>query len=281
MKKTYRTALNQAQKLLSDAGIYEYEADAWLLLEEVCNMSRTKYLMESMNEISEVLYDKYMDMVKERAAHRPLQYITGHQVFMNCDIRVNENVLIPRQDTEILVEEVAKLISEKRYSVLDMCTGSGCIAIALAKLCPQINVTAADISEKALKTANENAIYNEVDNVAFIHSDLFENIDNRYNVIVSNPPYIETEVIDTLMPEVKDFEPILALDGKADGLKFYREITKQSLLYIEKGGWLIYEIGCNQAQNVKDIMESCGYTGIKVVKDLAGLDRVVMGLLPN
>lgn len=288
----YRQLLAQAEEILENSGNGEARIDAWLLFEYVFNMPRHEYFMK-MNEScdNEELTEAYMDCVKKRCSHVPLQHITGTQDFMGMTFRVNENVLIPRQDTEILVEQVLKAVQELKsrknesdIRVLDMCTGSGCIAISIGKL-GGVRVTAVDISDKALDVARGNALMNHADTVTFIKSNLFEDLRNnmtgniceKYDIIVSNPPYIPSRDIETLMPEVRDFEPRLALDGTEDGLEFYRRITEDSTGYINEGGWLLYEIGCDQGNDVKNIMENNGYTGVKVVKDLAGLDRVVMG----
>lgn len=276
---TYRQILSEAEVILRNAGIDEYKSDAWLLFEYVFDMNRTAYLMKADSEASDKV-SEYRTVIDERATRKPLQHITGVQEFFGLEFMVNENVLIPRQDTEILVEEAIRIIKEFDYKVLDMCTGSGCIAITIGKNCKNVIVTGVDISSEALKVSKINKERNSADNVNFLQSNLFENINDKYNIIVSNPPYIESDVIDTLMKEVKDFEPRLALDGEADGLKFYREITKQSLEYILPGGYLLYEIGHNQGEAVSSIMKENGYTSVKVIKDLAGLDRVVVGHFP-
>lgn len=289
---TYRELLLQAEERLEESHISEAKNDAWLLFEHIFKMARHKYFMV-MNDLcaDTVLADEYMKCVLKRSNHVPLQHITGVQDFMGLTFHVNENVLIPRQDTEILVEQALKHIKEISHkqpvsdiNVLDMCTGSGCIAISIAKL-GNVKVTAVDISDEALKVAEENAKYNRVGRVRFIKSNLFENLRNnntgniceKYDIIVSNPPYIPSQVIEGLMPEVRDFEPRQALDGTEDGLEFYRRITEESLKYIKDSGWLMYEIGCEQGDDVKLIMEHNGYEDVCVIKDLAGLDRVVIG----
>ena len=197
---------------------------------------------------------------------------------MGLDFKVNEDVLIPRQDTEILVSEVIK-VAKDGYDILDMCTGSGCIGITLAKKFPDSNVTGVDISDKALAVAWKNKCNLDADNIDFIQSDLFAALgaDRRYDIIVSNPPYIPTKVIEGLQDEVRLHDPMLALDGTEDGLMFYRRITDKSWDYLKMNGYLCYEIGAEQAADVSDIMKQAGFKDIVVVKDLAGLDRVVMG----
>ena len=284
---TNRQILVDGENILKNAGIEEYKSDAWLLFEYAFGMNRTSYLVKADCEVvSDTAVTSFKDMVNERATRKPLQHITGVQEFYGLEFNVNENVLIPRQDTEILVEEAIKIINkldckDTGYHILDMCTGSGCIAITLAKNCKNTVVTGVDISDGALEVAVANKEKNSATNVDFIQSNLFENINDKFDVIVSNPPYIESDVIDTLMQEVKDFEPRLALDGEADGLKFYREITKESLRHIKPSGYLLYEIGHNQGEAVSNIMIENGYTAVKVIKDLAGLDRVVMGHFPE
>ena len=209
-----------------------------------------------------------------------MQHITGQAWFYGRSFNVNSDVLVPRQDTEVLVSEALKVINAKD-SVLDMCTGSGCIIITLALEKKLGRALGADISEAALKVASGNREKLGADDVTFVKSNIFSDInvndEELFDVIVSNPPYIATGEIETLTEEVRIHDPYIALDGLEDGLHFYREITQQSLNYIKSGGWLLYEIGCTQAHDVSDIMSEYGYSNIKVIKDLAGLDRVVMG----
>lgn len=193
---------------------------------------------------------------------------------MGLSFAVNPHVLIPRQDTEILVEEAQKRI-HAGMDALDLCTGSGCIIVSLSKYAP-IHAAASDISAQALKTAKENAKRHGV-TVDFIESDLFEGITSRYDIIVSNPPYIPTEEIKTLMPEVREFEPFLALDGKEDGLFFYRKIIREANSHLKPDGFLLLEIGCGQGKDVACLMEAEGYKEITIRKDLSGLDRIVIG----
>ncbi len=289
---TYRELLTEGVNHLCENKMTEYENNAWLLFEYTFDMPRHQYFMKMNEEISDdKSIDIYRAYIKKRAAFVPVQYITGRQDFMGMTFSVNENVLIPRQDTEVLVEKVLKLIENKKVAfqdkvmrVLDMCTGSGCIAISISKL-GNVDVTAVDISEKALETAKSNATNLGADRVKFVKSNLFEKINmnngveqsQRYDIIVSNPPYIPSKVVDGLMPEVREHEPRLALDGTEDGLEFYRRITEQSVEYINENGWLCYEIGCEQGDDVRNIMLENGYKDVKVIKDLAGLDRVVLG----
>lgn len=288
--KTLRDAVNYGKQFLEDFGIENAQYDATELLLLVMGISRTQYLINSMDKIDSGKLAEYAELINKRAEHIPLQHITGIVNFYGREYKVNANVLIPRQDTEILVEEVMKLTnSESR--VLDMCTGSGCIIISLAASghTSENGAVAIDISDDALKVADYNKKYNNADYIKLIKSDMFssseceqyKNEDNRFDVIVSNPPYIPTKDIDELSEEVRLHDPVLALDGDTDGLKFYKVITKQSVNYLKENGYLCYEIGYNQAEDVRNIMEQCGYSGIKVIKDLAGLDRVVIGRLNN
>lgn len=269
----YRELLKSATILLENAGIADASNDAWILMEYCFDISRTDYYMKTDEDVPEEKCRKYNELIEKRANHIPLQYITGIQNFMGFDFKVNENVLIPRQDTESVVDKAVNYIGSSEKKVLDMCTGSGCIAITVDKLCKNSIVKAADLSEKALNMAIQNNKLNNAD-VTFIKSDLFDDIEGKYDVIISNPPYIPTEVIDTLDEEVRCHEPHMALDGTKDGLEFYRKISYDSRAYFgENGGDIFYEIGCEQADDVSDILMEAGYSDIKVIKDLAGLDR--------
>lgn len=270
---------------LAEEGIEEFSLDAWYLLEYVTGVSKAMYFAEPERAVSEENADRYMDCIRRRAAHIPLQHITGEQEFMGYPFCVNEHVLIPRQDTEILVEEAIQVMRPK-MKVLDMCTGSGCIVLSILKMCREkyymtdLQGIGADVSEEALKVARENGRRLGVP-VTWIQSDLFAKIpeEEKYDVIVSNPPYIETAVIDTLQEEVRLHDPYIALDGKEDGLYFYRRIISEAGKYLKTQGKLMFEIGCDQAEAVEELMKNAGYEQITVKKDLAGLDRVVYGTL--
>ena len=270
---------------LAEEGIEEFSLDAWYLLEYVTGVSKAMYFAEPERAVSEENADRYIDCIRRRAAHIPLQHITGEQEFMGYPFCVNEHVLIPRQDTEILVEEAIQVMRPK-MKVLDMCTGSGCIVLSILKMCREkyyltdLQGIGADVSEEALKVARENGRRLEVP-VTWIQSDLFAKIpeEEKYDVIVSNPPYIETAVIDTLQEEVRLHDPYIALDGKEDGLYFYRRIISEAGKYLKTQGKLMFEIGCDQAEAVEELMKNAGYEQITVKKDLAGLDRVVYGTL--
>lgn len=270
---------------LAEEGIEEFSLDAWYLLEYVTGVSKAMYFAEPERTVSEENADRYIDCIRQRAAHIPLQHITGEQEFMGYPFCVNEHVLIPRQDTEILVEEAIQIMRPK-MKILDMCTGSGCIVLSILKMCKEkyymtdLQGIGADVSEEALKVARENSRRLEVP-VTWIQSDLFAKIpeEEKYDVIVSNPPYIETAVIDTLQEEVRLHDPYIALDGKEDGLYFYRRIISEADKYLKPQGKLMFEIGCDQAEAVEELMKNAGYEQITVKKDLAGLDRVVYGTL--
>ncbi|SES76886.1 peptide chain release factor N(5)-glutamine methyltransferase [[Clostridium] polysaccharolyticum] len=266
----------EGTEALEAAGVEEASLNAWYLLSEAFSITRASYLLSRGKEAGVEETGRYLGWIAVRATRYPLEYILGKQEFMGLSFKVNENVLIPRQDTEILVEGV--LNSAKGKKVLDMCTGSGCIAISLAKLGNALEVHGVDISREALMVAKENADHNQVQ-VEFVESNLFGNVTGKYDIIVSNPPYIESKVIETLMPEVREFEPVLALDGTEDGLYFYREISNAAPEYLTEEGEIFFEIGYNQGEAVTNILKAAGFAYAQVRKDLAGLDRVVYGRL--
>ena len=274
---TLREAYEYGQKRLEAAEIDDAIIDAWYLLEFVTGISRTMYFLRMNENMTADQESQYKEYLETRANHIPLQHITGVQEFMGLEFCVNEHVLVPRQDTEVLVESVLEILTPG-MDVLDMCTGSGCIIISLAKLGKAVKATGVDISEEALKVAKKNVEKLEAE-VTLLHSDLFENVEGKYDVIVSNPPYIRTAVIEELKEEVKFHDPFLALDGKEDGLFFYRKIVDESLKYLKPSGKLYFEIGHDQGEDVKQLMENAGFFNVTVKKDLAGLDRVVYGML--
>lgn len=282
-KCSLQEALKCAEQYLNACGIADASVDAWLLLEHVTGISRTRFLMDRGQLMSEDERTRYQELLLKRGTHIPLQHLTGVQEFMGLEFLVNEHVLIPRQDTEILVEEAMKRL-RPGMRVLDLCTGSGCIGISLAKLSSAISVDGADISEEALKMAQKNAERLEVP-VRLFHSDLFNICTTQtecaelgvYDMIVSNPPYIRTSVIEELSEEVRLHEPFGALDGKEDGLYFYDRIIRESSAHLSENGWLLFEIGYDQGEAVSRLMAENGFADISVVPDLAGLDRVVYG----
>lgn len=251
---------------------------AKILLANILNVKKEYLLIHSEEEIKQEDKIKYENCIKELIKGKPLQYITNKQEFMGLDFYVDENVLIPQPDTEILVEKAIEIAeTTQKNKILDMCTGSGCIAISLAKKINNAQIIAVDISNNALNVANKNAINNNVENkIKFINSDMFNNIEEKFDIIVSNPPYIETETINKLGIEVQN-EPHLALDGGIDGLKFYKIIANNAFKYLNENGYLLLEIGYNQQNSVTQLLQDIGkYKNIETVKDLGGNYRVVI-----
>lgn len=283
---TLREALDYGKNQLSQVEIEEASVDAWLLLEYVTRISRASYFGNQNDPLPHEQWAMYAQLIEKRSQRIPLQHITGVQEFMGFVFRVNEHVLIPRQDTEVLVETALEVIPrdlskcqnrEQKLKVLDMCTGSGCILISLMKMRQGvIEGTGVDISPDALQVAQGNGQINEVV-CDWKESDLFEDVEGRYDVIVSNPPYIRTQVIEELEEEVKLHDPMIALDGKEDGLYFYRKIIDEAQKYLNPEGVLLFEIGHDQGEEVSSYMIERGFQEVRVKKDLAGLDRVVYG----
>jgi len=284
----YRMLYEKGKEQLIQARIEDAAWDARLLLEHICHTGRNDLLVHGDREVQEDKTQAYLKMIQKRAEHIPLQQLTGVCEFMGLEFFVNENVLIPRQDTEILVEEVLKHLHDG-FRILDMCTGSGCILLSLLHYSNDCVGVGADFSKEALAVAQKNAekLFKAADlteedfseHVTFVHSDLFSNVQGRFEIIVSNPPYIQTEVIGGLMEEVRDHEPMMALDGGADGLDFYRKIITDSRAYLCGGGMLFFEIGYDQREEVMALMKDAGFCDVTAVKDFAGLDRVVFGTL--
>ena len=333
---TLREAYLLGQSMLKKEKIPDAQTDAWYLLEHVTGVSRTAYFADQERKISKDQERRYIELVEKRAAHIPLQHLTGYQEFMGLDFSVDGRVLIPRQDTEVLVEHALKLLEmlvkgkssltgdgSRSIRILDMCTGSGCILISTlyygrkifmirymlrenderngniresdGKNIGSVQIfesvygrekkvslegTGADLSEGALELAAENAARHGVE-ACWVRGDLFENIEDRYHMILSNPPYIRTAEIEELQEEVRLHDPRMALDGREDGLYFYRRIVSEAREHLEPGGVLAFEIGYDQAEAVSSLMEQAGYTQVSVKKDLAGLDRVVSGVYNN
>lgn len=272
---TQKEAYNYGELVLKQAEIEDAKLDAWYLLEYVTGTTRARYFLDMNLPMSQEEEQRYCELVERRALHIPLQHITGVQEFMGLEFDVNEHVLIPRQDTEVLVESVLSIL-KSGGKVLDLCTGSGCIAISLKRFREEIEMTAVDISGEALQIAKKNAKKLEAP-VRFLQSNLFEKVEGRYDVIVSNPPYIPTKVIEELKEEVRVHDPILALDGMEDGLYFYREIIRQAGEFLNHKGKLYFEIGHDQGKDVEKLMREAGFCEVIIKKDLAGLDRVVFG----
>ena len=270
--KLYQIGKEQLQK----AGITDAELDARLLLEFICHTDRNALYAHGDQEIEDEKMQDFLQLIEKRAVHIPLQHLTGEQNFMGLDFLVNEHVLIPRQDTEILVEEIMRDLHDG-IRILDMCTGSGCILLSLLHYSNDCSGVGVDVSEDALAVARQNADRLAEKQAVFIQSDLFEKVEGSFDLIVSNPPYIRSQEIAWLMPEVREHEPHLALDGKDDGLHFYREIIKGAMPHLKRGGQLFFEIGYDQGEAVQALLATNGYTEIAVVKDYARLDRVVYG----
>jgi release factor glutamine methyltransferase len=274
---TYREALDSAEKKLNKADILDARNDAWLLLAMACQIDHTFYYVHMDEQMDPEQLDNYETLIRKRVEHVPLQYITGEQEFMGLRFHVNSNVLVPRQDTETLVEEALKRITPG-MKVMDMCTGSGCVLVSILKNCKGVEGWGYDISKQALLVAKENAKLNDVA-ANFERSDIYENVMDKFDVIVSNPPYIPTDEIVTLMPEVAQFEPVIALDGKEDGLYFYRKIIAGCRDYLNPEGMILFEIGCEQGAAVSKMLRYAGFSEVQVIQDLTRHDRVVYGKL--
>lgn len=251
----------------------EKDSETLLIMEEVFGITRNDLLLHPNDDADERLMPKYDEYISARNFGKPVQYIIGHTTFYGLDFLTDEDVLIPRFDTEILIEEALKVVKDG-MRVVDICTGSGCIILSIKANRKGIDATGTDISPKAVSLAIRNKEKLSLD-ASFVRCDLFEGLEGLYDVIVSNPPYIETEVIEGLAREVKDFEPRLALDGGIDGLDFYRRLVCDARKYLSDGGKLLMEIGYNQGEKVCDLLRECGYEDIEIIKDLSGLDRVV------
>ena len=282
---TVKEVREKIQKRLQKAEIEDFEYEVWMLLEWKLGIGRAEYFMDPDREIPDKAWMSLNEVLRERERRVPLQYLMGSCEFMGYTFEVDERVLIPRQDTECLVELAVKKIrqtlrEQASCQVLDICTGSGCIGISVKLLCPEAEVTLSDVSEGALDVAKKNA-WNLGASVRTIESDLFENIQGSYDYILSNPPYIPSRVIEGLMPEVRECEPRIALDGTEDGLYFYRAIAEDAVGYLRPGGWLIFEIGQEQGEDLLSILREQGFENTEIKKDLAGLDRIAVGRWPE
>ena len=301
-----RVLIKEGEYRLSKAGVMDAAVDAEELYCFLKHCDKVVLFLMKEEEADKETEEAYFRLIAERASRIPLQHITGKQEFMGFDFKVSPDALIPRQETEVLVTEAAKLLREERKAVagqrrnsrgglfklfstpptqevLDLCCGSGAIGISLAKICEDISVTATDISDAALTLAKENAKANRTE-IEFLQGDLFEALRDTgkgkrvrsYDLIISNPPYIRTNLIALLQDEVKDHEPLQALDGGRDGLDFYRRIVSDAHLYLKDGGWLMFEIGYDQGEDLREmIMETGRFSMPEIICDLAGRDRVV------
>ncbi|MFT4007017.1 MAG: peptide chain release factor N(5)-glutamine methyltransferase [Lacrimispora sp.] len=287
MNLTLQVLLEEGTEVLLKAGVQEASLDARYLLFETFQTDMTHFLLDRSRILPDTdsvwkAAEEYRAMISKRAERIPLQQITGSREFMGLEFYVNEHVLIPRQDTETLVERVLRDYKGKNPEILDMCSGSGCIAVSLALLGGFDRVTGADISSEALKVAEKNAEHLMGEKkITLVESDLFDAFlkDRKFDVIVSNPPYIPTKVIEELQPEVRDHEPMLALDGKEDGLYFYRRLALESGSFLKPGGAVYFEIGYDQGEAVSGLLRESGFKDIQVIQDAAGLDRVVCAIL--
>ena len=274
----YTEAFLMGMQKLKEAEIGEAQLDARLLLEEVCGTDHNTLLCHGDREVSEAEEEQYRKALEQRAVHVPLQHLLGYQDFMGLRFQVNEHVLIPRQDTEILVEEAMRYLHDG-MRILDLCTGSGCILLSLLHYSNDCEGTGVDISKEALQVAAQNAELLGI-KADFLKSDLYEKVTGKFDLLVSNPPYIERKVIPTLMEEVREYDPYIALDGGEDGLDFYRRIIGGAQDYLKRGGQILMEIGSGQAKAVSELLREAGFKEIDVCRDFAGLDRVVSGRLP-
>lgn len=285
-QNTICKTLENAADSLTKTGVEDPRLNAETLICHVLKCNKTNLYTNYELHLTDAQIDSIMALVKRRVLREPLQYIIGRQGFWSLDFKVTKDVLIPRPETEIIIEETIKLAAHdsRPATILDLCTGSGCIAITLAKELPDAVIYAADVSKEALLIAKENAkMHGVLRNIKFIHGDIFESLDSRlttldgfFDLIVSNPPYIKTSDIKNLEPEVKDFEPINALDGGDDGLKITRRIIDDAHKYLKKHGWLMIEMGIGQALDVKTLIEKSGdYDEISTIKDYSGIERVI------
>ena len=280
--------LKEGTKVLEEHELQEARLDAWLLLEYVTGVNRAFYFAHSDDQVAEEKVTAYREAVAKRASHVPLQHITHQAWFMGYEFYVNQNVLAPRQDTETLVEKALEILKGKNAPrILDMCTGSGCILLSLLALKEDAYGVGADVSRPALQVAERNAAGLQVtDRAELVESDLFlspffqekAGKDTAlYDILISNPPYIRSADVEELMEEVRDHDPRLALDGHEDGLYFYRKIVSEGAPFLKKDGWMLFEIGYDQGEAVSKLMCDNGFFDVQIIKDLTGLDRVVLG----
>ena len=277
-ERSLKAWLDYGTQYLETRQIADAKTDAWLLMEYVANITRSFYYMHMHEPMDESDAEDYLGLLKRRGEHVPVQYLTGEAWFYGYSFRVNQHVLIPRQDTEVLVEEALKRVMPG-MRILDLCTGSGCILLSVLKNA-SVSGVGADISQEALLVAELNRKRLGV-RASWIESDLFENIGGTFHMILSNPPYVPSSVIPGLDPEVREHEPVLALDGREDGLYFYRRIVSEAREYLSPGGWLCMEIGYDQGPVLRELLTKNGYREIEIIKDLAGNDRVALGALPG
>ncbi|KJF25885.1 SAM-dependent methyltransferase [Clostridium aceticum] len=283
--------LREAVEKLKAADIDTPQLDAEVILCNLLQVDRVKIHIYPEMEISQEICRRFWIDVEKRLKHMPVQYIVHHQEFMGLDLWVEEGVLIPRGDTEILVEKVLELYKKDFFSqavrMIELGIGSGAISVSIGKYIEKCEIYAVDISKKALDIAEKNILKHQMDKkITLLEGDLFQplkekNLEESFEFIVSNPPYIPKAIISTLSEEVKDYEPSVALEGGADGLNFYRKIVDESPEFLRKNGWLVLEIGYDQGEKLKKMMAKKRFRDIEVIQDLAGLDRVVIGRKPK
>ncbi len=277
---TLRQLLAWGEETLRQAQVPDAEVDAWELMETAFAVEKSCYFLQRDDKIEDTDRERqYRGFIEQRSRRIPLQQITGRAWFMGLEFEVSDQVLTPRFDTECLVEEVERLLVPG-MRILDLCTGSGCILLSLLARNPQIDGVGTDLSAGALQVACRNRDRLGIQ-AQLIQGDLFEHVTGSFDVIVSNPPYIPSKEIGGLMPEVRDHEPVMALDGGADGLDFYRRIIREAAGYLKPGGWLAFEIGCSQGEDLVRLLSEAGYTGVRTGRDLAGQVRTAFGQLPQ
>lgn len=273
--------LRMGRDRLEKSGVPDADIDADILWQYLSGMNRMDIIMAREDVVDDDKLEAYMKLIEKRSTRIPLQYITGEQNFMGYDFDTAEDVLIPRMDTETLVETALKLVKDADHNVdvLDMCCGSGCIGVSFGLWNKNSRIVLADVSEAAIGLTRRNVekLCAGDDRFEVVRTDLFEQISGEYDLILSNPPYIRSDVIETLMPEVREHEPHLALDGTADGLYFYRIIADKAREYIKDEGYVVFEIGNDQAEDVQHLFVDSGYDDVHVVQDLSRNDRVVYG----
>jgi release factor glutamine methyltransferase len=269
----YADCYREAVRLLENNGVKEAGLDARLLLEYVCGTDRNTLLAHPEREVSDEDEARFRELLERRCKREPLQYITNEQEFMGLKFETAPDTLIPRQDTETLVEEAMKEVHDG-MEILDLCCGTGCILLSLLKYSNDCSGTGVDLDEKSIELAARNAERLGL-KADFRVSNLFENVEGKYDLIVSNPPYIPSAIIGTLEPEVKDYEPRRALDGGTDGLDFYKVLASRCKEYLKRGGYIFFEIGYDQKDAVLELLNKEGYKDVLCIKDLAGFDRVV------
>lgn len=278
---TVLEALNLSSDFLERKGIESPRLNAELLLADILGCRRLDIYLSYDRPLSEDETNKYRENINRRAKFEPMQYIVGYEEFYGMRFLVTPAVLIPRPETEILVEKAIEIINNNEFSVLDIGTGSGIIPISIAKHCPNAKIFAVDISEDAVKIAQANAMAQDVEGRVLIGKMdiLSQNLKQKYNIIISNPPYVQEKEFDSLQNEIKDYEPKIAVTDFEDGFKFYKRIINIAKESLDDNGKLMFEVGLGQAKNVKEIMEKEGFSSVIVLKDFADIDRIVIGEL--